>query len=69
MDVPLSGRVCPKCGSSDYVFRSRKKIIEVGKPEEVETKYRCKTCTHVWRERQPSAGSRHGQPRNGLAGP
>jgi DNA-directed RNA polymerase subunit M/transcription elongation factor TFIIS len=49
MDVPANGRACPKCGSADYQFRSRKKIIEEGKPEAVETKYRCKKCDHEWR--------------------
>jgi rubredoxin len=56
MDVPPTGRTCPKCGSGNYQFRSRKKIVEAGKPRAVETKYRCKACTHEWRER--AAGTR-----------
>jgi DNA-directed RNA polymerase subunit M/transcription elongation factor TFIIS len=43
-----ASRTCPKCGSGDYQFRSRKKIEE---PKAVETKYRCKPCGHEWRER------------------
>jgi DNA-directed RNA polymerase subunit M/transcription elongation factor TFIIS len=51
MDVPGTGRTCPKCGSGNYQFRSRRKISEAGKPQAVETKYRCKACTHEWRDR------------------
>jgi DNA-directed RNA polymerase subunit M/transcription elongation factor TFIIS len=51
MDVIPNGRSCPKCGSGDYQFRSRKKIVEEEKSEAVETKYRCKACGHEWRER------------------
>jgi DNA-directed RNA polymerase subunit M/transcription elongation factor TFIIS len=51
MEVPPNDRTCPKCGSGDYQFRGRKKIVGEGKPEAVETKYRCKPCGHEWRER------------------
>ena len=69
MDVTPTGRVCPKCGSSDYQFRSRKKVSEEGSPEAVETKYRCKACTHEWRERKPSETTARGRPCDGHAGP
>lgn len=45
-------RTCPKCESGDYQFRSRKKIeAGDGKPGALETKYRCKSCNHEWKER------------------
>jgi hypothetical protein len=68
MDVPTTGRACPECGSTDYQFRSRKKVIEEGSPEAVETKYRCKACTHEWREWKPAEASAGRQPREGNAG-
>lgn len=49
-------RTCPECGSSDYQFRSRKKIEadpEKGELEAIETKYKCKACGKDWRERVP----------------
>ena len=67
MDVSPTGRACPNCRGSDYEFRGRKGIIEEGRPEAVETKYRCKACTHAWRERKPSEASARGQPRDGHA--
>jgi DNA-directed RNA polymerase subunit M/transcription elongation factor TFIIS len=51
-------RTCPECKSRDYRFRGRKKIAEDGKPEEFETKYKCKACGFVWSERTPTAGLR-----------
>jgi DNA-directed RNA polymerase subunit M/transcription elongation factor TFIIS len=43
-------RTCPACGSTDYVFRGRKKIeAEPGKQAAVETKYRCRACGKEWR--------------------
>jgi len=42
---------CPECKSGDYRFRGRKKIVEEGKPDAMETKYKCQACGHVWRER------------------
>ncbi len=51
-----AARTCPKCGSGDYQFRSRKKIpAGNGEPEAVETKYRCKACEHEWKVRAPAA--------------
>lgn len=44
-------RRCPECGSREYLFRGRKKIVEGGQPAALETKYRCKGCGHEWRER------------------
>jgi hypothetical protein len=57
MDASAS-KSCPKCGSADYTFRSRKKVApEPGQqgPEQTETKYRCKKCEHEWRVRVPPA--------------
>ena len=50
------GRTCPQCGSTDYAFRSRKKVPpEPGRGNgAVETKYRCKACGHEWRVRLPA---------------
>lgn len=45
-------RMCPECGSSSYLFRGRKTVETKGKSE-VETKYRCKECEHLWTERVP----------------
>ncbi|HEX4609808.1 MAG TPA: hypothetical protein VH092_16535 [Urbifossiella sp.] len=49
-------RRCPKCGHKGYTFRARKTIdapeAEVGK--QVQTKYRCRACSHEWRERVPA---------------
>jgi rubredoxin len=45
-------RCCPECGSREYVFRGRKRIVtEAQQPAIVETKYMCKACGHEWRER------------------
>jgi transposase-like protein len=45
-----TAKTCPKCGSDDYTFRSRKKIEPAeGQPAAVETKYRCKACGHEWK--------------------
>jgi DNA-directed RNA polymerase subunit M/transcription elongation factor TFIIS len=57
MEVQQTGRTCPKCGSGDYVFRGRKKVpAEGGQGEAVETKYRCKACSHEWKVRVAQAG-------------
>jgi DNA-directed RNA polymerase subunit M/transcription elongation factor TFIIS len=51
---PVVTKTCPKCGSGDYSFRSRKTIAaatEKNEPAAVETKYRCKGCGHEWRVR------------------
>jgi DNA-directed RNA polymerase subunit M/transcription elongation factor TFIIS len=55
MEVPT--KTCPKCGSGDYTFRSRKKIETAeGQEAGIETKYRCKACSHEWRVRTPAKG-------------
>jgi DNA-directed RNA polymerase subunit M/transcription elongation factor TFIIS len=43
-------RACPNCQSKDYQFRNRKKIAGENGAESVETKFRCKSCGHEWRE-------------------
>jgi DNA-directed RNA polymerase subunit M/transcription elongation factor TFIIS len=55
MDQGLPSRTCPKCGSDDYTFRSRKKIVLPAGQDgvAVETKYRCKACGHEWKVRVP----------------
>jgi DNA-directed RNA polymerase subunit M/transcription elongation factor TFIIS len=53
----MARRTCPACGSDNYLFRGRKKIeAQDGKPEETETRYRCKECDHGWKERVPVKG-------------
>jgi DNA-directed RNA polymerase subunit M/transcription elongation factor TFIIS len=55
MEANRTARHCPKCGSGEYLFRSRKPVVaEDGKGEGVETKYRCKACGHEWRVRVPT---------------
>lgn len=52
-DLLNLNRSCPKCSSTDYIFRSRKAIPpndDTGQ-DQVETKYRCKACGNEWRER------------------
>jgi hypothetical protein len=52
METQQVGRTCPKCGSSDYAFRGRKRIEPTeGLGAAVETKYRCKACGHEWKVR------------------
>jgi hypothetical protein len=49
-------RSCLACGSTEYLFRSRKEIVpELGQSEGklIETKYRCKECGHEWRVHMP----------------
>ena len=47
-------RRCPECGSREYLFRGRKKVVaEGGQPAAVETKYRCKGCGKEWKEKVP----------------
>ncbi len=49
-----AAKTCPKCGSGNYQFRSRRKITpEPGREgsEVTETKYRCKACGHEWKVR------------------
>jgi rubredoxin len=53
MDQP-SSRSCPKCGSGDYAFRSRKQIETTAEQEAMlETKYKCKVCGTEWTEKVP----------------
>ena len=48
-------RKCPACGSEKYLFRGRKKIeAQDEKLGEIETRYRCKDCDHLWKERVPA---------------
>jgi DNA-directed RNA polymerase subunit M/transcription elongation factor TFIIS len=59
MDAKQIFRTCPKCGSEDYAFRSRKKIEAdpaKGETEQTETKYRCKACGEEWRVRVKGEG-------------
>jgi DNA-directed RNA polymerase subunit M/transcription elongation factor TFIIS len=48
-------RMCPECGSDNYAFRGRKKILADEKSNQIEameTKFRCKACEHEWREKE-----------------
>jgi C4-type Zn-finger protein len=54
MDDLAGKRTCPDCGSGDYTFRGRKQIEAT--PEHgplLETKYACRSCENVWKERVP----------------
>lgn len=54
MQRKLPARTCPACGSSDYVFRGRKRIApdaSKGAEAAIETKYHCRGCGHEWRDR------------------
>jgi YgiT-type zinc finger domain-containing protein len=44
-------RRCPECGSKEYQFRSRKKMVDEAGKKVVETKYRCKECEKEWWEK------------------
>lgn len=44
-------RCCPKCQHEGYLFRARR-TVEEGKF--IETKYRCRSCSHEWWERIPA---------------
>jgi transposase-like protein len=50
-----TSRSCPACGSSDYQFRSRKKVESEPGKGEVEPKYRCKKCEREWKVRTAAA--------------
>jgi transposase-like protein len=57
MDAETPTKTCPKCGSTEYSFRSRKKIPaepEKGEPAATETKYRCKKCEKEWKVKTPA---------------
>jgi DNA-directed RNA polymerase subunit RPC12/RpoP len=46
---------CPKCGSEERLFRSRKPVEATDEgPAGVETKYRCKGCGAYYRVRLPA---------------
>lgn len=48
------GRACPKCGSGNYTFRSRKQIEATAEQEAMlDTKYLCRDCNHEWKEKVP----------------
>jgi len=58
-EMETAKRSCPECGSEKYLFRGRKKFpVENGQAEATETKYRCKQCEHIWRERVPMNASK-----------
>lgn len=48
-----SDRRCPKCENKGYMFRARK-TVGVSEGKFVETKYRCRSRSHEWRERIPT---------------
>jgi transposase-like protein len=48
-----ASKTCPACGSTDYVFRSRKKVAATPGQEAVETKYKCRACGKEWKVRVP----------------
>lgn len=55
MEQQSVGRACPACGSTDYLFRNRKKLPanpETGEPEQWETKRRCTACGKEWKEKE-----------------
>jgi transposase-like protein len=43
-------KTCPECGSTDYLFRGRKKIA-TDHGQFTDTKYRCKLCGKEWKMR------------------
>jgi DNA-directed RNA polymerase subunit M/transcription elongation factor TFIIS len=43
-------RCCPKCQATSYLFRARK-TVEAAEGKYVETKYRCRSCSHQWWDR------------------
>jgi DNA-directed RNA polymerase subunit RPC12/RpoP len=49
-------RCCPTCGHKGYLVRARKNV-EVRMDKFVETKYRCRSCSHEWWERIPAPPS------------
>jgi transposase-like protein len=52
MEQQAASPSCPACGSTDYVFRGRKKVPAVdSQPVAIETKYRCRACGKEWKVR------------------
>jgi hypothetical protein len=48
-------RCCPKCEHKGYMFRARRTVDrKPGEGKSVETKYRCRSCSHEWWERIPA---------------
>ncbi len=50
-------RRCPKCEPKGYMFRARRTVeakSDEGGDRFVETKYRCRSCSHDWWERIPA---------------
>jgi hypothetical protein len=46
-------RCCPKCQHKGYLFRARRTVEEEG-VKHIQTKYRCRECSHEWWERIPA---------------
>jgi hypothetical protein len=53
-------RCCPKCQATSYLFRARK-TVEEAEGRYVETKYRCRTCSHQWWDRAPAPPDQSGE--------
>jgi DNA-directed RNA polymerase subunit M/transcription elongation factor TFIIS len=47
-------RCCPKCQHNGYMFRARRTVEDEQGAKKVETKYRCRSCSHEWKERIPA---------------
>ncbi len=50
-------RCCPKCEHKGYLFRARRTVSGTeaeGGGKFVETKYRCRSCSHDWWVRIPA---------------
>ncbi|QEL16925.1 hypothetical protein [Limnoglobus roseus] len=45
-------RHCPQCQHKGYMFRARK-TVEADGAKHIDTKYRCRACSHDWWERIP----------------
>ena len=50
---PRGDHRCPQCNHKGYTFRARKNV-EVPEGKFIETKYRCRSCSHEWWERIPA---------------
>ncbi len=47
-------RCCPKCQHTGYMFRARRAVEDEQGAKHIETKYRCRSCAHEWKERIPA---------------